>query len=345
MASKLRSKGPSALPTGRFEGWSVTDLLDSLVSTLANGTNADELRLYFYAVTISGWRQLKKPIATWKSRQGNRRVVAYIGTDHGITDPRAVEEMANSGVEVRVMQHYSGVFHPKVVWLAGSGEHYLWVGSNNLTRDGLLNNIEFAIHIKATAAPQELVSWAKGVDAGSVPFSDSLLTSYRAERDQFEKRRAAARQATFTWSRKAEPKRQSTGPSGVRGSLILEIMPEETRGGNQIQIPRAAAREIFGLKELGDQVTISLRLKGESDYRPLVVTVFGNNTVRLSVNELEYGDRPCVIVVRRQKRNTFEFEIVSESVSPGRYRTLLNACGRQTRSGSRRWAILSKDLT
>ena len=119
-------------------------------------------------------------------------------------------------------------------------------------------------------------------------------------------------------------------------------MPEETRGGNQIQIPKLAAKEFFGLENVGDQTTIHLRRNGTTETRSLVITVFNNYTIRLSINELEYRDRPCVIVFHKARGSAIEFEIVPESIFPSRYRSLIALCTRQTRAGSRRWEIVQQ---
>jgi hypothetical protein len=249
--------------------------------------------------------------------------------------------MVNSTIDVRLMKTYRGVFHPKVVWLTGAANHLVWVGSNNLTRDGLLHNIEFAALIKARAVPDGLERWADAVASGSVPATPDVLKSYRTERDTFENRRASAKAITFTWSRKQEPeKKEALKADLLKGDLVIEIMPQETRGGNQIQLPKEAAGDFFGLRDVGDQKTVTLRPLDGSDSRQLVITVFQNNTVRLSINELEYRDRPCVMVFRKRRGGSLiEFEIVPESIYPTRYRSLLAACHRQTRDGSRRWTI------
>lgn len=74
--------------------------------------------------------------------------------------------------------------------------------------------------------------------------------------------------------------------------------------------------------------------------RELTMTVFPNNTVRLVISELEYRDRPCVIVFRRRGPSDYEFEIVRKSIVPGQYRLLIDGCDRRTRTGSRRWGIV-----
>lgn len=327
------------IPTGIFSSWAITSFRDSLIAELEKKSKATELQLFFYAVTLSGWNEVSSAVKRWQSAKARRKVTMYVGTDHGITDPDALETMKRDGVSVQLMVNYSGVFHPKLVWLSGSAEHVVWIGSNNLTRDGLANNIEFAAVIRTDRVPDRLHDWARGVTDGSVPLDAELLDSYRSERAQFERRRAATKSMTFTWSRRTEPISRST-PRPRRGDLILEVMPEETRGGNQVQLPKEAVRQFLGLEEIGDQVLIKLKQKGKGTFRNLLVSVFSNNTVRISINELEYRDRPCVLVLRKLSTNRLEFEIIPAAVFPTRYRLLLAACTNQTRSGSRRWVII-----
>ena len=328
------------LPTCTFDSWTVTSLRDSLLTELSADTGSDALQMYFYAITKSGWNEIRKPVLRWAGAKNGRSVTVYVGTDHAITDPTAMEVMQKEAIDVRLMESYRGVFHPKVVWLKGSGKNMVWVGSNNLTKDGLLNNIEFAVLVKSRHVPVELVHWAAAVASGSTELNDSHLRSYKEERDKFEIKRAAAKATTFTWSRKHEPKHAPTVPVS-KGDLIVEIMPEETRGGTQVQLPKEAVKEFFGIDQVGDHIEIALQRKGTRERRKLVITVFKNNTVRLSINELEYRDRPCVITFRKLKGGLIVFEIVPENIFPTRYRTLISQCNRQTRAGSRRWTIIS----
>lgn len=331
--------GSELLPTGAFGSWAVTALRDSVINKLDKDQHGKSIELYFYAVTLSGWQSVRKSIKRWCRKDSDRRATIYAGTDHGITDPDALSAMSDDGISVRLMQTYSGVYHPKVVRLSSPKSEHIWVGSNNLTRDGLLNNIEFAVLIEGSEIPPSFLEWTRNVHAGSTALTDSLLDTYRQERTKFEKSRAAANSTTFTWSQRSEPAKKTAKTSLKPGELIIEVMPEETRGGNQVQLPREAAKHLFGLKEAGDQTEIQLRQFGSAEYRKLVVSVFANKTVRISINELEYRDRPCVIIVRRNAPKKFEFEIVPESIFPSRYRSLLAACTNQTRAGSRRWAI------
>ena len=331
----------SHLPTGSFAQWDVTAFKDSLLSTLKDDREKGDakLLLYFYAVTMRGWDEIRSGIRRWMKLDRHRNVVAYVGTDHAITDPQGLEFMRSDGVAVRIMENYRGVFHPKVVWLDRPARCQVWIGSNNLTRDGLLNNIEFAAAIQSNGAPQELKIWADKVHAGSAALTKDNLESYRVERRAFEEKRAESKITSFTWSSRSDP--VTVGRTVAKGDLVMEIMPRETgEGGKQIQIPVLAAKKFFGL-ENSKEINLFKKSKPSSE-RKLTLTEYRNHTVRLVINELEYRDRPCVILFHRTPSERYNFDIISKLISPGRYRYLLGICDRRTRKGGRRWCIAER---
>jgi len=329
------------LPTLVSGEWSIAAFRDSFVSALAKDRSCQSLSMYFYAVTQSGWDQVREPILRWSQSAHDRTVSLFVGTDHGITDPSALKQISEEGVKVRMMLEYNGVFHPKVIWLRGDERSIVWVGSNNLTRDGLLNNVEFALLVKTQQVPTELNQWAHSVRSGSVELSQSLLISYERDRRQFEKNRARKKLTTFTWCKRLELPKDEVKLIAEAGNLIVEVMPKETGGdGRQLQLPVKAACDFFNVEGVGSSKEIRLRSKNSSTFRSLKITVFKNNTVRIVISDLEYRDRPCVLVFREVSNEEFEYEIVSESIFPIRYMRLLNLCGEKTRQGSRRWGIV-----
>ena len=296
--------------------------------------------MYFYAVTRSGWDQVRQPVLQWKGAAEKRNVLLFVGTDHGITDPCALMQISEDGVDVGLMLKYHGIFHPKVVWLKGTKKHVVWVGSNNLTRDGLLNNVEFALLVRAQKIPRSLSRWTRSIESASANLTPDLLKSYERQRQKFEAQRAQAETTTFTWERRVEPKSPKSAPAANPDDLIVEVMPRETGGdGKQLQLPIKAASSFFGVRGIGSSKTINLRAKNGSALRTLTMTVFGNNTVRIVINDLEYRDRPCVIVFRKTLTNAVEYEIVPQSIFPCRYKALLALCTKKTRRRSRRWGI------
>ncbi len=330
-----------SLPTGSFATWTVTAFKDSLILTLKSDKVPGDanLRFYFYAVTLRGWSEIRQGVLAWTEFDCNREVSAYVGTDHGITDPQGLQAMSDDGVAVRLMQNYRGVFHPKLVWLKRPGESHVWAGSNNMTHDGLVNNIEFAVAIRCANIPQDLQQWADGVHNGSVELTDKNLRSYRRQRGKFERERMKKGATVFTWRERDDSPSQDH-PSVQTGDLVVQIMARETgSGGKQIQLPIDAARSFFGLENTKE---IMLTGSGHPESRRrLTMKLFQNHTVRLVIGELEYRDRPCIIVFRRIGPDDYEFELVRESIVPRQYRQLLNErCDRQARHGSRRWGIV-----
>lgn len=342
---------PSSLPTLISGSWSITAFRDSLLDQLHSDAGGAIIRMFFYAVTESGWETLRSEFKNWKSRSPERRIIAYVGTDHGITEVEAVKRMRADGVVVRLMTRYRGVFHPKLVWLEGTAGVKVWVGSNNLTRDGLSKNIEFGALLESRSVPSSLTEWADRVHSGSEEASAELLKSYETERRKYGEKRVLL--GTFTWSRREhqasdQPStRRARGPETSQanvtaGDLILEVMPRETGvGGKQIQLPMRAATDFFGMSPRdGARRRIRVMPSWIDEPRSLTMTIFRNRTVRLVIRELDYRDRPCVLHFQRVG-DTFKFEIVSRSVEPVRYRHLLNLTGEPTREGSRRWVIVT----
>ena len=348
------------LPTFTSAEWTVTALLDSIKAELDSDECGLVLRIFAYAISDPGWRELRPSVLQWLGADDSRSVIAYVGTDHALTDPDALRSMEDDGIEIRIMRKYHGIFHPKVLWLSGADTHVVWIGSNNITREGLLHNIEFASVIRCHEENADLGQWFARIHDASEACTPRLLTSYESERRAFATARSTV--GTFTWSQREEPPLPTTrgGRTSRRtrrtrtrtrrrtqlleesGDLVVEIMPRETGlDGKQIQLPKNAVVQFFGLRNhLGASRQITLTPVGTTRSRTLTMTLFGNNTARLSITELDYRDRPCVMLFHPDGRGTFSFEIIQQSIFPGRYRRLLALCGNQTRTGSRRWCVV-----
>ncbi len=205
-------------PTLRSAAWTMTGFLDAATHLLQTDRASSELRLYFYAVTGAGWRELSAAADTWKRAIGGRSITAYVGTDHALTDPAALTVMRDGGVAIRLLRRYNGVYHPKVVWFVEAGAGHLLVGSNNLTLDGLKSNIEFATLTRLGGPDTSLDAWHSAVHAGSDPIDDDLLKAYGKEREAFGEARAKAKVAgTFTWSKRASAGGPPVAAAPARG--------------------------------------------------------------------------------------------------------------------------------
>lgn len=338
---------PHAAPTMRTAAWAVTDFLAAVERVCAADRQSHQLRLYFYAATESGWKRLRRCILSWRMADQGRTVTAYIGTDHGLTDADAIAAMRSEGVEVRLMRHYTGIFHPKVIWFVGDAGSTILAGSNNLTEDGLRNNIEFATVTTLAQIDPNLQRWHDEVHNASEPATTSLVSSYAREKEKHGRQLATSRQGgNFIWSKRtsgASAKKSSvkSGAAAVPSAsqLILEVMPRETSNeGRQVQIPLAAAQRFFGLgKRVGSSINLELNNIATQESRTLVFTRNHNATARLSIRELEYSSRPCALIFTKKEHGRFDFELVRQAIDPSRFNALIGMCN-QAPPG-RRWKL------
>ena len=326
------------LPTANFGKWKMTSFSESITEGLKQGGPFSLARGYFYAVTVAGVEIISPSLEAWFSGGKQRKAVFYVGTDHGITAPDAITQLQEMGVEVRLMVKYRGIYHPKALWLHGRTESLVWAGSNNLTRDGMLHNVEMGIQVVSKALPAEFRKWHDGIHAASKPASKALLKSYEAERDRHHQSETRKTDYGFTWSGKAEPDRKT----GVQaGDLVLEIMPRETGpGGKQIQIPLEAASAFFNVPDDGSPREITLVDAQTNLAKTQTMRVYDNRTVRLSLSVLEYEHRPCVVIFRKTGQG-IQFEIVSKNIAPGRYKALIGKCT-EGGEGRRLWGLVTE---
>ncbi|MFO1177058.1 MAG: phospholipase D family protein [Ottowia sp.] len=345
--SKTPASLSQAAPTMRTAAWAITDFLSAVERVCAADKQSRQLRMYFYAATESGWKRIRKSILNWRQTHCSRAVTAYIGTDHALTDAAALDAMQSEGVDVRLMRHYTGTFHPKVIWFVGDAGSTILAGSNNLTEDGLRNNIEFATVTTLAQVDANLQAWHEEIHKASEPATAALIKSYAKEKEKYGQRRATSGQGgDFTWSKRtsgASAKKPQTKASAAAGSggpgLILEVMPRETsKEGRQVQIPLAAARRFFGLgNTVGSSINLELNNADTQESRKLAFTLNRNSTARLSIHELEYGSRPCVLIFTKRGRGKFDFEVVRRAIDPSRFDTLIAEC-KQT-PPDRRWKL------
>jgi len=349
-SANANSKATPSRPTMQTAVWAMSHFRDTTIGLLDSDRESTELRMYFYAATSSGWGLLASSVAKWMRRRPKRPVAAYLGTDHALTDPDAMEEMHDAGVRVHLVRHYRGVFHPKVVWFVRPSGGIVLAGSNNLTEDGLSNNIEFATMTDLSTADPVLEQWHHGVHDASEPYSSKLIRSYRREKEKFGQERAKAGKAkTFTWSLRTSGRGTAGGvsktsrPLSVRtGDLVLEVMPRETSAeGRQVQIPIEAANTFFHLgRAIGASKQLSIVNERTLEERSLKMTRNKNHTARLSIRELEYRSRPCVLRIRKQSTRRCSILIVRESIDPEEYATLLALCPQSP--PHRRWRVVRK---
>lgn len=315
-------------PTGRL-----VSFYESLIEGLAQDSSGESIRMFYYAVTHGGWLEVRKSILEWKQTRG-KPVFAYIGTDHALTDPDALQAMMDDGIEVRIMRRYSGAYHPKVVWISGRQSQRLWVGSNNLTSQGLRDNIEFAVQIVAEGTQPLLDAWFDGVHKGSDLLDDNLLKSYTVEREKYSQKKASIGKFKWTGRSKLPPHREEPAPPPIPNTLYIEVLTE-TGGGCEVQFPVQSLARYLGISP-GDQRELRFEFPDTGDVVERQMSHNDNNTHRVYFGSLRGVQRPALLVITRIGLDQYRCRILTGND----YNDLINEkCTERTSSVSRRWGI------
>jgi hypothetical protein len=317
------------LPTIDTRGTSISDFLKAIEDAFSV-TTYSTVRMYFYGVTLSGWVMIRKKVCAWLKKNPSRKIIAYVGTDHALTDPSALEKMRADGITIYLLTDYTGTYHPKLFIFEGRSDVLILSGSNNLTGYGLISNVEFATSIKLPKLDSSVKKWEAEIHRSSSVLTSSLLSSYKRQRDDRQKNLENAKVSwQFTWkerkkARRVAGKKTATikSPIALEGkTLIYEIMPRETgTDGSQIQILKPVAIKFFGIPDrMGSTITIWLKNVETEESRSLSMTYNNNTTFRLSIHEASFTARPCFVVFRRTKAKRFDFAVISESENPALY--------------------------
>ena len=288
--------------------------------------------MYFYGVTRSGWVEINQHAKKWLKAKKGRTIAAYIGTDHALTEPEVLTAMKEDGVVVYLLTCYSGIFHPKLVVFAANKNNVLLSGSNNLTGSGLSLNIEFATAVTLPATSERFAKWESAIQSSSDLLTDALLKDYAQQRNERQKRlQKTGVPWQFTWRKRRKvvirpgAAVQPKLPIPLKeGTLLYEVMPKETGPmGSQIQILKEIAIDYFGLPDkVGGSVAINLKNVSTGEERKLTMTYNPNTTMRLSIHEASYPERPCFLIFRREGKSSFSFAVVSEALDPTHFQLL-----------------------
>ena len=117
--------------------------------------NADSLKLAVAFVQMSGVRLLRDAIKRCiENRNGKIKLIC--SWDLEITDPTALQELKNIGVEIKLYDNQEGIFHPKL-WLFGSRMKWAClISSANLSRGALENNVEIGTLLESDTTPEPI---------------------------------------------------------------------------------------------------------------------------------------------------------------------------------------------
>jgi superfamily II DNA or RNA helicase/HKD family nuclease len=179
---------------------------------------ADEIAIAVAFTRCSGFSLLRGDLAEALGR--GARVRLLTSTYMQITQPEALWaldqlQLSHAQLRCKVFMGRRG-FHPKAFLFARSdGATRCWAGSSNLTRGGLVSNIEWNIMREDSAAHREASAlfdalWA---DPASYPLDDALIQLYRASL------RAAPALATAPLHDDAERFMDTTAPLTLGAAL------------------------------------------------------------------------------------------------------------------------------
>jgi HKD family nuclease len=239
------------------------EVLDAVVS-LATPTTTRFRALVAYT-TLSGCELVVPALETAVGAGWAEAPKAIITSfDYGITEPEALEYLAEAGFEIRIANLGEGgrlvlappasAFHPKAYIFDAEDAVSAVVGSPNLTRRALTVNVEVAYVVNdlgdAAAVDDQ---WGVAVEA-SAALTDELLESYR------EARPDALRRATSPREPVPPPAPRPPGTLKTFGEAVVDgdVSPQEfpafwveggsmSSGGshNQLELPRRAS-SFFG---------------------------------------------------------------------------------------------------
>lgn len=127
-------------------------------SLLQSLKNARWIRLATAFAHLSGWREIERGIRDTKAKA---RLLT--GLDFCQTEPAVLKAWLKltekSSTEARIYSRRKDVFHPKVLIVHAKRGAFAVVGSGNLSRGGLRNNIECGLYVDDEIIITQLVKW------------------------------------------------------------------------------------------------------------------------------------------------------------------------------------------
>jgi len=105
--------------------------------------SSQEVILIVAFVMRSGTKLILNEIKQIIAKQGTVKLLCSM--DMGITEPEAIRELLENGVDVKVFKLEEGTFHPKVWLFKKETIWYCLVGSANCSESALLSNVEASI--------------------------------------------------------------------------------------------------------------------------------------------------------------------------------------------------------
>jgi len=326
-----------------------------------SGNRYSEFRALIAYVSWGGINLIRKGLETFHD-SGNS-ISLIIGLGGGINESQTLRYLMQRLPRAKICVFHSSTknytFHPKIFIFRNIDVSLFFIGSNNATGGGLFCNTECCVKIQAeNSRDKDLCDkinqiWDCYLNP-RMPFhsknlkevSEKFLSVYsKTEKKRPQKDKIDEEVFSHIFpgvDMSAFPvqvlplKREKKKKFTVKGNIMLmEILRKETGAdGTQVQLPREAIVDYFGFPTQGHQ-TVELQFKGKAS-RPAVFSHFGNNTHRVSLQEITGLRRPLVIKFKREGLNIYSAELIVGKA----YAHAIKKCNRQTRKYARRWAII-----
>ena len=169
-------------------------------------------------------------------------LAVHVGVDENVTSQDALESLLESDIDGYVY-HGKSTFHPKLFYFEGPNRIRAFVGSGNLTNDGLYSNYEAALVVEVmkddldgTATIDDLQAYLSQVRTHGTPLSESLIaelhddgkiTTEQAQRRQRAEQSSTSADPDDTPSYQADVPRQSPPSRSLSNTSSVDSDGEE----------------------------------------------------------------------------------------------------------------------
>jgi HKD family nuclease len=170
---------------------------------------------------ISGWDLLEGAVLRSKAK-----VYLLAGLNFGLTEPallwRWLKLSKNHRIHAHVINHRVS-FHPKILIVesAGSRREFAIVGSGNLSRGGLLNNIECSLYTEDKGLLRRLTGWFEKLFAEDAsPITAPVIKAYEPYHEKARWRAREAQRAASRFSNNLDRLRKSLVNKSLRDARM-----------------------------------------------------------------------------------------------------------------------------
>jgi HKD family nuclease len=163
-------------------------------------SRADSVHLATAYGHMSGWKLVKDGVLGCRGR-----VYLLTGLNHDLTEPRLLADWLAAAREdvalARVFDCSGLYFHPKVLLVNAESSNrqklrFAIVGSGNLSKGGLLANVECSAYIDRSDSLSQLKSWFDHLFCVATPITKDLIAEYEPCYKNAMRHEARSRKAT-----------------------------------------------------------------------------------------------------------------------------------------------------